>query len=185
MPTDVYSVTINKPIEMVFDYVTTPAWWPIYHPTSKKVEPFAKHSLKVGEHSTETCVLDPFGAIKFVIDWTGTENDGRTLFRMEGNSDDFGGADGTITYELSETPEGTLFKRTFEYELGGIFGKLFEAQARILGEGTRAVHPSTEDIIGELQSHSAPSTSIIGKLIEKDGTDALDNVKAILESMPC
>lgn len=29
MATDKYSVTINKPIEMVFNYVTTPAYWPI------------------------------------------------------------------------------------------------------------------------------------------------------------
>jgi hypothetical protein len=185
MPTDVYSVTIKKPIEMVFNYITTPAWWPIYHPTSKKVEPFVKSSLGVGENATETCVLDPAGFVKFVIDWTGTENDGRTLFRMEGNSDSFTGADGTITYELSETDEGTLFKRTFEYELGGIFGKLFEAQAKFLDDVNRLVHPTGEDELGELQSHSGPPISIIAKAIEKDGVDALDNVKAILESMPC
>ena len=53
MPTDTYSVIIKKPIEMVFNYVTTPGWWPIYHPTSKKVEPFVTHSLQIRESTVD------------------------------------------------------------------------------------------------------------------------------------
>ena len=185
MPTDVYSVTINKPIEMVFNYVSTPAWWPIYHPTSKKVEPFVTHSLAVGESAVETCVLDPLGLLKFVIHWTGTENDGRTTLKMEGKAKEFGGAEGVITYKLSETEGGTLFERTFDYEIGGIFGKLFEAQARMLKDGTRNVRPPEEDELAELSAYAGSPNSIVGELIAKDGSDALDNVKAILESMPC
>ena len=64
---DTYSVTINKPIELVFNYVTTPAWWPIYHPTSKKVAPPVNHSLQVRESTVETCILDSIGFLKFVI----------------------------------------------------------------------------------------------------------------------
>lgn len=185
MPTDVYDVIIKKPIEMVFNYVSTPAWWPIYHPTSKKVEPFVDHSLQVGESAVETCVIDPLGLMKFVIHWTGIENDGSTLLKMEGRAEEFGGAEGTITYRLSETESGTRFERTFDYEIGGIFGKLFEAQAHLLKEGTHSVRPAADDELSELQAYAGSPTTIVRKLIAQDGIDALNNVKAILESMPC
>jgi hypothetical protein len=38
MPVQQHSVVTAKPLNRVFDYVTTPAWWPIYHPSSKVVD---------------------------------------------------------------------------------------------------------------------------------------------------
>jgi uncharacterized protein YndB with AHSA1/START domain len=43
---------INQPVEMVFEYVTTPGNWPQWHPSSLGVEGATDHSLVVGE----TCV---------------------------------------------------------------------------------------------------------------------------------
>ena len=52
-------------------------------------------------------------------------------------------------------------------------------------EGARVVRLPEDDALSDLQAYSGSHTSIVRKLIEKDGIDALDNVKAILESMPC
>jgi hypothetical protein len=170
---------------MVFNYVTTPAWWPIYHPTSKKVEPFVTHSLRVRESTVETCILDSIGLLKFVIHWTGAENDGRTRFKMEGSADELGGAEGVITYNLREENGATVFERIFSYEIGGIFGQLFEKHtADPSDKGSHGIRPADEDLLAELQAFTKP-IDLVDKLIVRDGHESLDNVKAILESMPC
>ncbi len=43
------TVAIPRPIETVFDYVTTPATWPMWHPSSEGVRGAIDHSLQVGE----------------------------------------------------------------------------------------------------------------------------------------
>lgn len=184
MPTDTHKVTIEKPIAMVFNYVTTPAWWPIYHPTSRKVEPFLTQSLQAGETTVETCILDPLGRIKFVIHWEGTENDGCTRFKMEGRAKQFGGAEGIITYNLREDKGATYFERVFEYEINGIFGKLFETQADLVKGAERRIRTAGKEVLVDLKAYSNPIEILVGELISKDGRDSLDNVKAILESMP-
>jgi uncharacterized protein YndB with AHSA1/START domain len=44
---------IRRPAEQVFDYVTTPANWPRWHPSSLAVSDGADHSLEPGEQVTE------------------------------------------------------------------------------------------------------------------------------------
>src|SRR5438034_205416 len=46
-------ISIQRPIEEVFAYVTTPANWPRWHPSSLGVRGAADHPLEVGEQVTE------------------------------------------------------------------------------------------------------------------------------------
>jgi uncharacterized protein YndB with AHSA1/START domain len=43
------SATIRWPVEVVFDYITTPGHWPEWHPSSLGVSGATDHSLAVGE----------------------------------------------------------------------------------------------------------------------------------------
>jgi uncharacterized protein YndB with AHSA1/START domain len=47
------SIQIRRPIERVFDFITTPANWPQWHPASVSVSTNADHSLLQGEGVTE------------------------------------------------------------------------------------------------------------------------------------
>ena len=49
----VSEILIRAPIERVFDYVTTPANWPQWHPASLGVSEGADHPLEVGEQVSE------------------------------------------------------------------------------------------------------------------------------------
>ena len=53
----VTAVSIRRPIEEAFDYVTTPANWPNWHPASRAVRGTVDHSLLVGEQVTEDFVV--------------------------------------------------------------------------------------------------------------------------------
>lgn len=48
------STIIHRPIDLVFDYVTTPGNWPRWHPSSLAVTGATDHSLAVGEQLEET-----------------------------------------------------------------------------------------------------------------------------------
>src|SRR6266850_3974428 len=47
------SIQIRQPIEQVFDFITTPANWPQWHPASVSVGGSGDHSLHPGEAVTE------------------------------------------------------------------------------------------------------------------------------------
>ena len=47
------SICIHRPIAEVFDYVTTPANWPVWHPASIAVSGSSDHPLRLGEEVVE------------------------------------------------------------------------------------------------------------------------------------
>src|SRR5687768_15658043 len=47
------TIHIERPVEQVFEFVTTPANWPQWHPSSLGVSAGADHSLQVGERVVE------------------------------------------------------------------------------------------------------------------------------------
>jgi uncharacterized protein YndB with AHSA1/START domain len=49
----VTTIRIRRPIAAVFEYVTTPANWPRWHPASLSVSGNVSHSLLIGEAVTE------------------------------------------------------------------------------------------------------------------------------------
>jgi len=52
----VVEINIHRPIGVVFDYITTPANWPVWHPASRAVRGAVDHSLLIGEQVTEEFV---------------------------------------------------------------------------------------------------------------------------------
>src|ERR1700730_16242919 len=52
----VVAINIHRPIGVVFDYITTPANWPAWHPTSRAVRGSVDHSLMIDEQVTEEFV---------------------------------------------------------------------------------------------------------------------------------
>jgi hypothetical protein len=52
----VVAINIHRPIGAVFDYITTPANWPAWHPASRAVSGSVDHSLLIGEQVTEEFV---------------------------------------------------------------------------------------------------------------------------------
>ena len=47
------SIDLPRPVEAVFDFVTTPGNWPQWHPSSRGVSGTTDHSLEVGEQVAE------------------------------------------------------------------------------------------------------------------------------------
>ncbi|HYM70852.1 MAG TPA: SRPBCC family protein [bacterium] len=47
------TVLIQAPIERVFEFVTTPGHWPLWHPSSLGISGATDHSLAVGERTVE------------------------------------------------------------------------------------------------------------------------------------
>src|SRR5688572_5580292 len=66
------SALIRQPIELVFNYVTTPGNWPRWHLSSLAVTGATNHSLVIGEQVTEEFLVA--GRLGRAV-WTVTERD--------------------------------------------------------------------------------------------------------------
>jgi uncharacterized protein YndB with AHSA1/START domain len=106
------NVEIRRPIEQVFDFITTPANWPQWHPASVNVEGNADHSLLPGEEITEN--ISVAGRPGQVI-WSARERSAPHRWVIDGIGKDGGRA--TITYTLSPHPDGTHFERELVYTM--------------------------------------------------------------------
>ena len=110
--TRIYSSThIRRPIERVFDYVTTPGNWPHWHPSSLGVSGAVDHSLDLGERVTEDFLV---AGRRGRVVWTVYERDyprhwaisGVIAGRQNG---------GTVRYTLTAQAGGAFFEREFTY----------------------------------------------------------------------
>lgn len=110
----VSAVVVNRPIETVFDYVTTPANWPDWHPASRGVSGATDHSLDVGEEVGESFVAAgrPGDCV-----WKVTRREPPNLWAITTRVGDMG-AD--ITYRLTAEAGATRFERTMDYWTSGV-----------------------------------------------------------------
>jgi hypothetical protein len=94
----------------VFAYVSTPAHWPEWHPSSIAVHGAADHPLAVGESVDEDFrVAGRIGRVT----WRVTAREPDRQWRIAGT---IGGREaGTVSYTLTPTAAGTHFVREFEY----------------------------------------------------------------------
>lgn len=109
----VSSITIGRRPATVFSYITTPAYWPEWHPSSLAVSGATDHSLALGEQVTERYRV---AGLEGTVIWTVTERDEPRRWAITGEIVGGGGAGGTVSYTL--TPHGddaTRFERVFEY----------------------------------------------------------------------
>ncbi|MBN2169631.1 MAG: SRPBCC family protein [Actinobacteria bacterium] len=97
------SVFIEKPIEEVYDFLTTAANWPKWHPVTLAVYGAVLHPGLVDEIIIEK--VKPGVRIK----WKVTRRERPNLWEITGINEF--GMNGTIVYTLTEKDGGTLWKR--------------------------------------------------------------------------
>jgi uncharacterized protein YndB with AHSA1/START domain len=106
------SIQIRRPIERVFDFITTPANWPQWHPASLSVSGNAGHSLLPGEEVTEEISV---AGRRGQVTWLVRERSAPHRWVIDGTGKDGGRA--TITYTLTRDPAGTNFERELVYSM--------------------------------------------------------------------
>jgi hypothetical protein len=137
--TRIYTVIqIERPVERVFAFVTTPANWPEWHPSSLGVSAGADHSLGVGEQVVEEFLVA--GRRGRVI-WTVKEREEPRRWVIGG---EIAGRNngGVITYQLSAKEGGTFFERAFVYDTPGWIFPLLDrlvVRRRVEGESAEAL----------------------------------------------
>lgn len=116
MTSIVSTAAIQRPIEAVYDYVTTPGNWPRWHPSSLAVSGATDHSLAVGEQVTEDYLV---AGQRGTVVWTVTERQAPTRWVIEGTTSETR-TRGVVAYTLTATPDGTNFERVFTYDLPNV-----------------------------------------------------------------
>ena len=137
MTTIVTEAMIDKPVDTVFDYVTTPAHWLVWHPSSLGLHGATDHSLSVGEEVTEDFSV---AGRKGSVTWKVIAREEPTRWAIVGKVT--GGGNGTITYTLSPAAAGTAFRREFVYTMPNWFAALLDRlfiRRRIEAESALAV----------------------------------------------
>jgi mannose-6-phosphate isomerase-like protein (cupin superfamily)/uncharacterized protein YndB with AHSA1/START domain len=137
MTTITTEAVIAKSPAAVFDYVTTPAHWPVWHPSSLGLHGATDHSLQIGEEVTEDFRV---AGRKGSVTWKVVAREAPTRWAIAGKV--AGGGNGTITYTLSQIPEGTAFSREFVYAMPNWFAALLDRmyiRRRIEAESTEAL----------------------------------------------
>jgi uncharacterized protein YndB with AHSA1/START domain len=106
------SIQIRQPIEPVFDFITTPANWPQWHPASVSVGGNADHSLLPAEAVTENISV---AGRRGQVTWLVRERSAPHRWVIDGTGKDGGRA--TITYTLTRDTAGTNFERELVYAM--------------------------------------------------------------------
>ena len=109
------SIEIAQPIEQVFDFITTPANWPQWHPASVTVGVDANHSMLPGEEITENISV---AGHRGQVTWLVRERNAPHRWVIDGTGKDGGRA--TITYTLTQHPVGTNFERELIYAMPNV-----------------------------------------------------------------
>jgi len=137
MTTIVTQASIRRPIAEVFDYVTTPAHWLVWHPSSLALLGATDHSLQVGEQVTEEFRV---AGRKGSVTWKVVARDAPNRWAIAGIV--AAGGKGTITYTLTATTDGTAFRREFDYAMPNWFAAWLDSlfiRRRIEAESSLAV----------------------------------------------
>lgn len=115
-------VHIQRPCADVYRYVSTPAHWPEWHPSSLRLESGAERPLPAGARFEEEILA---AGRKGHLSWVVREaRPGRRWVAGAVAAD--GSLSLTLTYELSEAAGGTDFVRTLDYVMLRLGLKLLE-----------------------------------------------------------
>ena len=149
----VTSISIPLPMETIFNYVTDPANWPQWHPSSIGVSGATGHSLEKGERVTEEFLV---AGRHGKATWTVRERIFPRLWSIEG---DVAGSNvkGVVTYILHPQDDGTLFEREFIYSMSSRLYVLLDRlliRRRIKAESWQAVR-QLKQVLLERQASSA------------------------------
>jgi uncharacterized protein YndB with AHSA1/START domain len=131
------SAMIVCPIEDLYEYVTTPAHWPEWHPSSLGVSDGADHSLAVGEQVTERFLV---AGRRGSVVWTVRKREAPRRWLIVGVIEGANGG-GTVGYTLSPSPDGVFFEREFIYPAPNLLFAVLDAlviRRRIQAESAEA-----------------------------------------------
>ncbi len=131
------SISIARPPAVVFDYVTTAANWPRWHPSSLGVSGAIDHQAQLGEQIIERFRV---AGREGEATWTVQERDAPRRFVITSTVGAAGG--GTVTYVLSAEGTGTHFERTFSYRVNSRLLSLLDSlllRPRIARESAMAL----------------------------------------------
>ena len=116
-------IDIEKPRELVFNYLAVPSNWPEFMPTTTEVRPVINRSLNVGDQVTE--VLNVLGS-KLDIQWTCKTNDFPSSYEIEGICQKRGGSRALISFEFSGDNGVTNIKRVIQFRFDNPIMRLFD-----------------------------------------------------------
>jgi hypothetical protein len=141
--------SIQLPPTVVFDYVTTPAHWPVWHPSSLAVRGAVDHPLDLGERVVEEFLV---AGRRGSVTWTVTTREPPAKWTIEGVIDRRPA--GSVTYSLTSTANGTRFEREFTYRAPSLWFAILNwlfLRARIQAESDEAVMRLKSLLNGTLQ----------------------------------
>ena len=149
------STTIERAPAEVFGYVTTPANWPRWHPSSLGVSGAADHPLLVGEE-----VLEDFRVAGYQgrVKWTVVERQAPMRWAIKGKVED--GGVGAVRYRLTQVNGGTRFEREFEYvrpNLLFLLADWLSLRAKVTAESAEALRRLKAELEG-----TAPAARVAG-----------------------
>jgi len=114
------NVEILRPPSDVLDYVTRPAKWHEWYPSSKESD-IKDERMMLGDTFSIVTVQKPFKglfpAIEKLINWEVTEYKEGVTWRIMSSSSSI---DLDTQYQLTQIDNGTLFHRRFQYKPKGI-----------------------------------------------------------------
>lgn len=151
----VASALIRRPIAIIYDYATTPANWPNWHPASFAVTGNAGRSLGLGEE-----VVEEFKAAGYRgrARWRVTRRKAPYLWTIEASPPEGGWA--RIEYALSAENGAVLFERELTYKMPNRWLALLDVCAirRRMARESRLALQRLKDIL-----EAAPAaTPIVG-----------------------
>lgn len=130
------SAVIGRPPEAVFTYVTTPANWPRWHPSSLRVAGQVDRSGQIGDRIAEDFRV---AGIEGHAVWTVTERIPLRRWSISGITGH--GGRGTVTYRLRPMAGVTEFIREFRYSRPNLLFAMLDAawlNRRIVAESETA-----------------------------------------------
>jgi len=118
-------IEIQRAPAQVFDYVTRPAKWHEWYPSSKESD-LEDRVMLLGEDFSFVTIQKPFRVLPYrfekTIDWTVKEYEEASVWRIVSASSSL---NIDTQYSLSQTDTGTRFVRRSNYETKGVL-KLVE-----------------------------------------------------------
>jgi uncharacterized membrane protein len=120
------SVDIQRPIEDVFRFGSTPRTWPQWHPTALSVSGAVDRSVREDDQILEQ---DRFSFLKGSIRWRVRRSTPPSGWIIDGVVEGvplFAGTTTSITYTLTTVPGGTRLQRDMTYRIPGALARLLD-----------------------------------------------------------
>ena len=151
--TRIFATTyIARPVEEVYNYVTTPGNWPSWHPSSIAVTGDADHPQEIGEQCTEEFMVA--GRHGKAV-WTVTDREYPSRWVISGVIEG-SRSGGVVSYTLHSEENGTRFERTFTYPRPSLLFAILDIlliRRRVQAESNLAVQ-QLKDVLAKQAARS-------------------------------